>query len=326
MLTLTTKQGKVHNPTGEGVRAVSSQVQSKAQKHAARNAGDDGDDDNNKNNATAVADAPNFPLKNGGPPPATGGASGATSTDPHDTVTKEGTAKRNITRKKTDPRETGNYDSRNKKQGGHGKAQWKAETDPVMALHDRDHVDPIDVNDPLYDETTDAKFVLTSLNHTNGEAALVDDLAHDHPALNGQAKVYGPMLTQSEFKIQVREALKEYFDSSDTEEVIRSIQELQCREYHPDVVKKAVSVSLDKNPRERELVSRLLTCLHPTLLSDEDMAVGFEQLLDSIDDLTTDVPEAPVRYDLFSFVVVVRACLACVHACHCEPVGTYFSV
>ena len=106
------------------------------------------------------------------------------------------------------------------------------------------------------------------------------------------------MLTLSEFKIQVAESLKEFFDSCDTDQAIRSIEELQCREYHPDVVKKAISISLDKHPRERELVSRLLTCLHPTPLSDRDMEVGFNILLDSLDDLTTDVPEARVSLAL----------------------------
>ena len=237
-----------------------------------------------------------MPLKNGGTAAVLATAAGtATAVDSHETKTKEGTAKRNIVRKKTDPRETGNYDSRNKKQGGHGKAQWKAEYDPMVALHDQDHVDPIDVNDPLYDETEDAKFVLTSQNHVNGEAAFHPSVeVNNSDNLQMAAKVYGPMLTQSEFKIQVSEALREYFDSSDTDEVIRSIEELQCAEFHPDVVKRAVSVSLDKSPRERELISRLLTCLHPTPLSDGDMGIGFEYLLDSIDDLTTDVPEAPV--------------------------------
>lgn len=108
--------------------------------------------------------------------------------------------------------------------------------------------------------------------------------------------VYGPMLTFSEFKLQVQEILQEYFDSCDSDEVIRSLEELQCLEYHPDVVKKAISISLDKNPRERELISRLLTCLHPSPLSDADMGEGFNILLDSLDDLTTDVPEARVSF------------------------------
>ncbi len=120
--------------------------------------------------------------------------------------------------------------------------------------------------------------------------------------------VYGPMLTLSEFKLQVHQNLEEYFDSCDTDEVIRSIEELKCREYHANVVKKAISISLDKHPRERELVSRLLTCLHPTPLSDKDMEEGFEILLDSLDDLVTDVPDAQVSWRIVSQIVFDSFC------------------
>ena len=48
----------------------------------------------------------------------------------HETKTKEGTAKRNIVRKKTSDKDSGNYNSMHKKQGGHGKGQWKDVMDP----------------------------------------------------------------------------------------------------------------------------------------------------------------------------------------------------
>lgn len=230
--------GKVHNPSGEGVRATSAQAQAKFLKQQARPAPVD-----------------------------------------HETIVKdEGTSKRNITRKKTDPRETGNFDSRNKKQGGHGKGKWRDDE-----IYYDDEFEPLDEKDPLYDEQQGPGIILSS----------VEDPESRNYHETEQKAVYGPMLTQSEFKLQVEECLKEYFDSCDTDEVIRSIEELQCREFHADVIKRAVSLSLDKHPRERELVSRLLTCLHPTPLTDQDMEVGFDILLDSLDDLTTDVPDAP---------------------------------
>lgn len=231
----------MHNPSGEGVAAVSSQAKAKFLKHQST-------------------------------PPAV---------DDHETKVKEGTAKRNITRKKTDSKDTGNYDSRNKKHGGHGKGQWK---DDELIFDES--VEPLDEKDPLYDETQ-ARYILSSHE---------EPVTRNFDETEGKA-VYGPMLTQSEFKIQVQDILQEYFDSCDVDEVIRSIEELQCKEFHADVVKKAVSISLDKHPRERELVSRLLTCLHPKPLSDSDMEQGFDVLLDSLDDLTTDVPEAKVRIE-----------------------------
>jgi programmed cell death protein 4 len=248
----TSTMGKLHNPSGEGVRAMSTQVKDKTKKL--------------QDKEKLIADE-------------------------HETKCgEEGSAKRNITRKKTDGRDTGNFDSRNKKQGGHGKGKW---SDDDFITEDAPE-QPMDENDPLYDETK-ANYVLTS--HEHPETRTFD------PAQ--EKALYGPLLTQSEFKLQVKAVLNEYFDSCDADEVIRSLEELQCREYHPDVVKKAISMSLDKHPRERELVSRLLTCLHPAPLADRDMESGFNLLLDSMEDLSTDVPEAIIMVANFLARAVV---------------------
>lgn len=242
--------GKVHNPSGAGVKAVSSQVKAKKQSMQGQ-----------------------VPVH----------------VDEHETKVKEGTSKRNIQRKKTDGRDTGNFDSRNKKHGGHGKGQWKEDLENI----DYDYKEAMNEKDPLYDEQ-EANYILTG--GTNGNVGIDDNgntglrkVGYD--AETGKA-IYGPLLTNSEFKIQLMECLKEYFDSCDADEVIRTLIELNCQEYHSEIVKKAISLAMDKNPRERELTSRLLTSLHPTPMSDKDMALGFEQLLDSLDDLCMDVPEA----------------------------------
>lgn len=239
----------MHNPTGEGVRAISAQAQAKAAKHAEKEAET---------------------------PPAT-----TVHADDHETKVKEGTAKRNITRKKTADRDSGNYNSMHKKQGGHGKGQWKDVMDPSYTEEI-----PIDENDPLYDEAEDSsRYILSSID------AGAEKRGYDP----GTSKaVYGPMLTLSEFKVQLASCINEYFDSCDTDEVIRTVEELGCKEYHSEIVKKAISLALDKGSRSRELTSRLLTCLHPTPMTMEDLEVGFEKLLDSLDDLSKDVPDAQV--------------------------------
>ena len=209
-------------------------------------------------------------------------AAAAVVVDDHETKVKEGTAKRNITRKKTAEKESGKYNSSFKKQGGHGKGEWKEMLDPsyVEAL-------PLDENDPLYDAAEDSdRYVLTSGNEE------ADKRGYDP----GTSKpVFGPMLTLQEFKFQLNECLREYFDSCDADEVIRTLEELGCQEFLMEVPKKAISLALDMGPRERELVSRLLTCLHPTPLTMEEMEAGFNALLDGLDELSTDVPEAKVN-------------------------------
>jgi hypothetical protein len=257
-LTIIYYQGKVHNPSGEGVRAVSTNVQSKAAK---------------------VRDAH---------------TKAAAAEDSHETkVKEEGSARRNIThRKKSD----NTYDSRNKKQGGHGKGQWSELQNNSSQHHDEDLLLPLDKKDPLYDEEEldSGKYILASGDPTKGATGEYDDIA--------EKAIYGNMLTLPEFKIQITQAMKEYFDSSDADEVIREIEEMKCPSFHPEVVKKAISLSLDKGPRERELVSRLLTCLHPTPLSEKDVEAGFDLLLRSLDDLSIDIPDAKV-------------CIRCAYAC-----------
>lgn len=53
------------------------------------------------------------------------------------------------------------------------------------------------------------------------------------------------------------------------------------------------------------MVSALLPELHPAVLSDDDMAAGFTRLLDAVDDLQLDVPEAAHQVSLF----LGRACV-----------------
>jgi hypothetical protein len=250
-------QGKVHNPTGEGVRPFSTQVKAKVQK---------------------IKDYKDKEAQDG-------------EGDPLETKVKEvGTARRNIHRKKSGASE-GTYDSRNKKQGGHGKGQWKLDG----TVMDEYAGEPLNEDDPLYDETVEGRYILSSGDMTDQPVGF-----HEQ---DGKA-IYGPMLTLPEFKIRLGEAIREYFDSADSDEVIRSIEELKCRAYHPEVVKRAVSLSLDEGPRERELVSRLLTCLHPTPLSEEDMEDGFELLLLGLEELSIDCPDAQVRLDC----VIVQSC------------------
>ncbi|KAL7503155.1 hypothetical protein ACHAXN_000983 [Cyclotella atomus] len=265
--------GKVHNPSGQGVAAFSSEVKKKTEK--------------------AKPSQAHHPH----------------ATDDHDTKKiEEGSSRRNITRKKTDPAVTGRYDSRNKKQGGAGKGKW---LDIGDGSEHNSGYEQLDENDPLYvaDEDADpSSYVLSSSENAdamrhNGDKPSLYDAPTDKA-------VYGPMLTLSEFKIRVSDAVREYFDSSDADEVVRCIDEMKCREYHPEVVKRAVSLGLDEGPRERELVSRLLASLHPHPLSDEEMERGFEFLLDSIDDLVVDIPDAKAMVGSFLARAVVDEVLA----------------
>jgi len=222
--------------------------------------------------------------------------------------TEEGSARRNITRKKTDPNASKQHDSRHKKQGGAGKGRNERDL-LTEGLEGAALV--LDEKDPLYvpEEDADPTSYVFSSGETGDEARRTGQEPGAYDAVADKA-VYGPMLTLSEFKIRVSDAVREYFDSSDADEVVRCIDEMKCSEYHPEVVKRAVSLGLDAGSRERELVSRLLACLHPCPLTDEEMEMGFEVLLDSIDDLAIDIPDAKAMVGCFLARAVVDEVLA----------------
>lgn len=72
--------------------------------------------------------------------------------------------------------------------------------------------------------------------------------------------IYNPELRSSvktasmklpEYKKEVEKFLEEYFSSSDADEWKRCIVELNCPEYSYELVKRAISMSLDRDDRER---------------------------------------------------------------------------
>eukprot|EP00984_Skeletonema_dohrnii_P024342 scaffold13458_cov132-Skeletonema_dohrnii-CCMP3373.AAC.1 len=112
--------GKVHNPSGQGVAAFSSKKKT--------------------TNTDKSSSTNHQPQKQ----------------NDHETrKIEEGSARRNITRKKTDSSTTGHYDSRNKKHGGAGKGKWlPGKHSDHLTLLDEDL--PLDENDPLYVAEEDA--------------------------------------------------------------------------------------------------------------------------------------------------------------------------
>lgn len=285
-LTPPRSQGKVNNPTGSGVRATSSQVQAKKKKQLEAALSSSGSDNDKPALPESITTTSNV-------------------SDHLTTGTSEGSSRRNIQRKHT--ADTNHrYDSTHKKQGGHGKGLWKHHSGLEDAekgdyFYDEPNI-VLDEKDPLYIASEDStQYVLTS-----NETVPTDNLIRGRDP-GTQRVVYGPLLTLTEFKIQVADCLTEYLqDSNDADEVIRRLQELGCNEYHAQVlVKKIVSLSLDMGPRQREWASRLLTCLHPVPMSLDDLQVGFQVLLDGMEDLSKDVPDAVVRILINVFNIIL---------------------
>jgi len=51
-------------------------------------------------------------------------------------------------------------------------------------------------------------------------------------------------------------------------------------------------LAMDRHNPQRELISRLISDLYSGLLSQDDIARGFDELLTSLDDIRLDTPDA----------------------------------
>jgi len=194
---------------------------------------------------------------------------------PETKVGEEGSAKRNIVR-----RRNGNFNSRKGNSAGLDIDDGSTYEDPAA----------IDKSDPNYDseEETGFEYIPSGSPPRN---SYLTELRASMPKAS---------MTLSQYKKTIQNSLKEYFVSGDVAELIRSVQELGVPEYSYELVKRAVSMSLDRSFREKELVSVLFSTAFPDLLSTNVIGKGFERLFELIDEIEKDVPNA--KEDLSTFL------------------------
>eukprot|EP01098_Paradermamoeba_levis_P009426 TRINITY_DN3921_c0_g1_i3.p1 TRINITY_DN3921_c0_g1~~TRINITY_DN3921_c0_g1_i3.p1 ORF type:complete len:383 (+),score=125.68 TRINITY_DN3921_c0_g1_i3:167-1315(+) len=108
------------------------------------------------------------------------------------------------------------------------------------------------------------------------------------------------------FKEAAQGLLEEYFSSGDTAEAVNSLVELQAPEMSAEFVKRAVIYALERKERERELTSVLLTHLYTEKSVGPDaISKGFQLILERIEDLILDTPEAVHVLSIFLARAVV---------------------
>mmetsp|Transcript_831 Transcript_831/g.2517 ORF Transcript_831/g.2517 Transcript_831/m.2517 type:complete len:411 (-) Transcript_831:101-1333(-) len=171
--------------------------------------------------------------------------------------------------------------------GGH-KFEWKDKTNDGTTAY---ITDALDAGDPMYSSGAEEEnYVLVSEGVTFGADAA--PRAPQYCAEHG-ATLIGPKYTLAEFKLRLVAAIDELFASGEVEECVTSVLELRCPEFAFEIVKRAVSKAVDRRARECELASRLISAGCPRLLSERDVARGFERLFEGLEDLVLDAPGAP---------------------------------
>eukprot|EP00405_Crypthecodinium_cohnii_P014758 CAMPEP_0206459250 /NCGR_PEP_ID=MMETSP0324_2-20121206/24066_1 /ASSEMBLY_ACC=CAM_ASM_000836 /TAXON_ID=2866 /ORGANISM="Crypthecodinium cohnii, Strain Seligo" /LENGTH=530 /DNA_ID=CAMNT_0053930769 /DNA_START=65 /DNA_END=1657 /DNA_ORIENTATION=+ len=107
-------------------------------------------------------------------------------------------------------------------------------------------------------------------------------------------KFEAPLYDFSEFRQKIRELAKEYYVSRDCRGMLASIAALKCPSYHDELVAELIRGAMDRGVGEREAVIVLLNeMFREQLLTDGQMARGYEKLVLSWQDLQLDVPDAP---------------------------------
>lgn len=162
----------------------------------------------------------------------------------------------------------GKGSGRTKKSGAGGRFTWGAATDPKLSQIAQEYSVTTDRGDPNWDSEEEEE--------AKGLVAFAED-----------------RMTQiSAYKSAVSAILHEFFNAGDISEASLRLQELDHPEFAHYFVKKAIVTALDKHEREREMVSVLLSSLYNEVISSSEMRKGFHDLIDSLEDLQLDVPDA----------------------------------
>jgi len=125
-------------------------------------------------------------------------------------------------------------------------------------------------------------------------------LAAVEQRVSGRQPIGGSKVEPRALVPQLSSALEEYLCSHDTAEVARRLCELRVP---PDrqhlVVRVGIEMGMERKDYDRELVSQLLSRLFGEQLTRVEVARGFELMLERVDDLTVDNPQAPTLLAAF---------------------------
>ncbi|KAF8061907.1 MRF1 [Scenedesmus sp. PABB004] len=160
-----------------------------------------------------------------------------------------------------------------KKGGGGGKFTWG------RLLEGEEGVSALDRHDPNYDSDEERAAVI---------------LAAANPA---RSRIAAEVAA---YKQEITAIAEEYFASGDVGDAAASLAELGAAEAMGHYfVKRLITLSLDRKDKEREMASGLLSSLYAEALPGDQVQKGFARLVESLDDLVLDVPNAVELLALF---------------------------
>ena len=101
-----------------------------------------------------------------------------------------------------------------------------------------------------------------------------------------------------DLKVAVDELLKEYLNSSDIQEAIRCVKELNAHFWHHEIVKRAITIAIDRPLEQRSRMNDLISFMvDDEVISHHQCSKGFQRVYGILSDLRLDTPNAPVLLD-----------------------------
>jgi len=92
-------------------------------------------------------------------------------------------------------------------------------------------------------------------------------------------------------KRAIASMIKEYFSNDEVDDARKTLAELKAPHLHFEVVKQMVGKAMDHTAHQREVTSRFLAQLAGDGMSRDEIAKGFNILLERVEDIYLDVPE-----------------------------------
>lgn len=100
--------------------------------------------------------------------------------------------------------------------------------------------------------------------------------------------------TVEDLKAKINDLLTEYIVSGDITEASRCIKDLNVPHFHHEIVKRAVLMAMEKRQAESRLLELLKSTSEEGLINSSQISKGFGRIIDSLDDLSLDIPNAKV--------------------------------
>ncbi|KAE8714278.1 hypothetical protein F3Y22_tig00110198pilonHSYRG00110 [Hibiscus syriacus] len=98
--------------------------------------------------------------------------------------------------------------------------------------------------------------------------------------------------TVEDVKARINNLLIEYVASGDKKEAYRCIKDLKVSFFHHEIVKRALVMAMENRKAEDRLLDLLKETAEESLINSSQITKGFDRMIDTVDDLSLDIPDA----------------------------------